>query len=215
MHRSLLLIASAALLCALLPASAAARGCLPRGAVQVEKVAGVREYYVRGRDEGGRLNAYTYAVCADRSGRRVGLAFRGLSPRGWAGESVDVIRFAGNFVAAGISEADSYYRTRTYVRRIDLSTGKRQDTRVNCKNCSAPLEDGRVRITDLVLSRLGNLAYIAEDTVRSDRYVVGRRDSRGPANLARGGDIDTHSLALKTTTVYWLAGGRAQDEDLF
>ena len=60
-----------------------------------------------------------------------------------------------------------------------------------------------------------NQAFIAEVTDRADRYVVGRRDSRGPATLARAGDIDPHSLALKRTTIYWLAGSRAQDEDLF
>jgi hypothetical protein len=223
MSRRLLLLAGAALLCAaLIPsgasasasasAAAASRGCVPRGAVQVEHVAGVREYYVRGRDP---VPYASYSVCADRTGRRVALAYRALSPRGWAGEFVNAIRFAGNYVAAGLGWHDSYGRVRTYVRRVDLSTGRRQDTAVNCKNCSAPLQSGSVRITDLALTRLGNIAWIAEDTDRSDRYVVGRRDSRGRDVLARGAGIDPHSLAVRRSTLYWLQDGRAQDADLY
>ena len=57
----------------------------------------------------------------------------------------------------GNDELDSYYKVLLQLLRVNVADGSRQKTDILCKNCTAPLKSGTVRMNDLVLTRLGNV----------------------------------------------------------
>ena len=218
-------IAAGMLLAPAASPAAAPRGCVPAGGTLLRTTDGVREYTFPqpGPPSGGSPGTDTF-VCSDRSGRRVrvGRSFNG--PRGPYGDKIEVIRFAGSYVALGTSRQGSYgVYYDDYIRRVNVTDGTQEITDV-CTDCGAgsgmpDFRPGRPiineHVTDLVVTRRGWIAWIADDQRHANRYSVGRRDSRGIKILDSSADMEPRSLAWTGTTIYWIAHGEPQDQDLY
>jgi hypothetical protein len=224
MPRALLLFAGVLTVGALLPSSAAAAtkgGCMPSKAFPMRATEGIRQYAVilRGppgiTDEIGR----DYYVCSDRSGRRMRIGWRRSTGRGLdTGKIPGPVRFAGSYVAVGTVVSNGYARYDAFIRRVNLADGTKQVTDV-CPTCPYVGVGGagyRELVTDLVLTRSGWIAWIADDQRQTERYSVGRRDSRGIAMLARSADIEPNSLAWSGTVMFWyIRGIGPADDDIY
>ena len=124
----------------------------------------------------------------------------------------------------GVSKGNGYgVRYDAYIRRIDTDDGTQEITDA-CPDCpnfqSQPdptpgLPRRSTHVTDLLVTRHGWIAWIADDQRKTDRYSVGRRDSRGIAIVDRSADVEPRSLAWSETTIYWIAHGEPQDQDLY
>jgi hypothetical protein len=62
--------------------------------------------------------------------------------------------------------------------------------------------------TAIVVKSGGSVAWIVEPEVFPRHYEVRALDSSGERLLASAADIDPHSLALASGTLYWTQGGR-------
>jgi hypothetical protein len=217
-------LAATALLIAAAPASAKTRGCVPASAKLVSSTNGVR-LYTTGVSRSTEIGAQSTWVCSDSTGKRARIAKRTIGPRSFDGEVASLIRISGRRVAVAVQKHDGFdgggLDYDAYVRRVDLTDGSVQITDV-CPDCrrsdravGTDNPNPRIKITSLVLNSRGYIAWILHDGRRDYRFSVGRHDSRGIAVLDRSPDIEPGSLATVGTTLYWIARGAPQDEDIF
>jgi hypothetical protein len=71
-----------------------------------------------------------------------------------------------------------------------------------------PLSVGIGQAVDIVVKRNGSVAWIVETNAEEGEYQVHAVDSSGSRTLASSPEVDSTSLALAGSTLYWTQGGR-------
>jgi hypothetical protein len=178
------------------PARAAAAprdACFPSGARTLEASKRARVFSVRAR--GGARPVF---ACLHATGRRVRLGDR----IDCLGQAARDFRLAGRFVGFIAEFCPTPGGSGASLGLVDLRGG-----RVRLVSGLFAFGGG---VTDFVLKANGSAAWIERPEVgapASTPHLVMKRDADGRAQLASGSDIDSSSLALAGSTVYWTQGG--------
>lgn len=178
------------------PAQAAAaprEACFPSGARTLEASTRARVFSLRRR--GGARPVF---ACLYATGRRVRLGDRVEC----AGQAARDVHLAGRFVGFIAEFCPTPGGSGTSLGLVDLRRGP-------VRLVSGLFAFG-AGVTDFVLRANGSAAWIEQPEVGAPASAplrVVKRDAGGRTLLASGTDIDSSSLALAGSTVYWTQGG--------
>jgi hypothetical protein len=114
-------------------------------------------------------------------------------------------RLAGRFASFVATARDAFTgmdNDDAEIHRVDLRTGKKQVITAFGPT-SGPRPERSRAVTDLVLSRRGRLAWILD----ANGIGIYARDSSGMRLIDEGPDIDTRSLGIEISIIFWNKAG--------
>jgi hypothetical protein len=115
-------------------------------------------------------------------------------------------RLAGRYASFVLTSRDAFTgmdNDTAEIRRVDLRTGKRRTTIAFGSMGQFPRPPRARAVTDLVLSRHGHLAWI----LGANGIQLYARDSGGMRLLDEGPAIETRSLGIEISIIYWNNAG--------
>jgi hypothetical protein len=158
-----------------------------------------------------------YLACAYGRRHTYELGDAGMAPATPSGDSGTVVlALSGDVVAYEQWSVEETQGIGPYVGRdlifvLDLRTGRvLHKLPTGTPNPPNPSEVGVGGAGSLVLKPDGAVAWIVDTVAREGRHQVHAVDSTGSRELASGPGIDSESLALAGSTLYWTDEGKPE-----